>query len=257
MEADHILGLADTADGHGVMNEPHGPVSVKGRGDDAGLFRHLDELLAHLRLAHQHAVRLQLQRPAQHLRLVAADQNDVPVREHQVLPPGGQGNGHDAGDLLPQLRTFVEDLALQHGQQVVHRNVSHLRVPDRGHIVVRDISGGQHSVQGAVLIGHGHGGHLVLLHGLPGAADGGGGIQGGRRIVIQVPHLVSHIGDEHGRLETEAVQHALGLVADLAQPGSLILPLSQGVLQCGIGHGGHDGIRVRVTVAGDIDSFHE
>ena len=199
---------------------------------------------------------MQLNGPADHIRLVAADHDAIRRGEQQVLPPGRQGDGHFAGDLVPQLAALVEDPALQNGQQVVHRHMLHHGVPDGQHVVIGHVAGGEHAVQGAVLIGHGQNGDPVRLHGLPGPADGGGGGQRGGRIVIQIPDLGADVADELRRLGTEPVQHCLGLVTDLPQPGGAVLPLPQGVFQRCIGHGGHNGVRIRVAVAGNIYLIH-
>ena len=57
-------------------------------------------------------------------------------------------------------------------------------------------------------------------------------------------------------LETEAVQQALGLIADVAQIGRYVVPVAQSVPQGGIGHGSHDGIRVGVPMPDHIDLVH-
>ena len=256
VEIHQILALADALDGQGVADEAHGLVGVVGRGDDARLRVHLQKLPLHLCLADDDAVDVQLQRPADHIRLVAADDDAVGVGEHQVLPSGGQRHGDLTGDHFPKLHILVEDLALQHGQQVVDRHLSHLGIADGGHIVVGHVAGGEHTVQGTILVGHGDDGDLVGLHGLPGPGNGGRGGEGGRRVVIQVPHLGAQIADELRCLEAEPVQHRLGLVADLAQPGGFVVTVAQGVFQRRVRHGGHDGVRVRIAVAGDVNCIH-
>ena len=173
-----------------------------------------------------------------------------------MLPSGGQGDGHLAGDLLPHLAALVEDLSLQHGEHVVNGHILNPGIADGRHIVVRHVAGGKHAVERAVLVGHGQGGDLVRLHHLPAPADGGRGGKRRGRIIIQVPDLGAPIADELGRLEAEAVQHNLGFVADLAQPCGLILPPAQRVFQRGIGHGGNDGVCVRIAVSGDKDGIH-
>ena len=61
---------------------------------------------------------------ADHVRLVAADHDAARVGEHQVLPAGGQGDGDLTGDHVPHLAALVENFALQHGEQVVHRDLA-------------------------------------------------------------------------------------------------------------------------------------
>ena len=150
----------------------------------------------------------------------------------------------------------MEELSLQHGDEVEDGDVLHPGVADGGDVVVGHVPGGEGAVKGAVLVGHGEDGEVPPLHGLPAPADGGGGGESGGRVVVQVPDLGAHVVDELGGLEAEAVQDNLGLVADLAQPGGLVLPVSQGVLEGGVGHGGDDGVRIRVPVPGDINGIH-
>ena len=199
---------------------------------------------------------MELNGSADHVRLVAADHDTVRRGEQQVLPPSGQGDGHLTGDLVPELAALVKDTGLQNRQQVIYGDMLHQGVADGQHIVVGHVSGGEHAVQGAVLIGHREHGNAVRLHSLPCPADGGGGGQRGGRIVIQIPDLGADVADELRRLGTEPVQHCLGLVTDLPQPGGAVLPLPQGVFQRCIGHGGHNGVRIRVAVAGNIYLIH-
>ena len=141
-------------DGHGVPDEAHGAVSVIGRGDDTGLRLRFQQLPVHLRLADDDAVDVQVQSPADHVRLVAADDDAVGIGELQILPSGRQGHGDLTGDHVLHLAALVEDLALQHGQQVVHRQLSHHGVADGGNIVVGHVAGGQHAVQRSVIVSH-------------------------------------------------------------------------------------------------------
>ena len=256
VETDQSLAVADVRDGQSVADQAHGLIGVDGGGDDAGAGFGLQQLLGHLRLTDDDTADLQLQGPADHLRLVTADDNAVLVGEHEIFPAGGQGDDHLAGDDILQLTAFVEYLALQNRQQIEHGDLPHAGVSDRGHVVVGYIPGGEHAVQCAVLIGHGEDGDLFALHGLPTPADGGGGGQSGGDVIIQVPDLGADVADELGRLESEAVQYELGLVADLTQPGGLVLPLAQGIFQRGVSHGGDDGVGVRVSVSGDIYGVH-
>ena len=94
------------------------------------------------------------------------------------------------------------------------------------------------------------------MHDLPCAADGGAGREHGGGVVIQIPHLGAHIGDQLGSLKAEAIQNDLSLVADLTQTGGLVLTLTQRILQRGIGHGRNDGVGIGVLMAGDINGIH-
>ena len=64
------------------------------------------------------------------------------------------------------------------------------------------------------------------------------------RIIVQILDLGTQVEISMGA-GAEAVQDRLGLVADLSQAGRLVLPVAQGVFQRGVGHGRHDGVRVR------------
>ena len=55
----------------------------------------------------------------------------------------------------------------------------------------------------------------------------------------------------------EAIQYRLRLVADAAQTGGLVLLIPQRIAQGRIGHGGNNGICVRVAVSGDVNGIHE
>ena len=257
MEADQVLVLADAADGQRVIQQTYRPVSVIGSGDDTGGAVPGPQLRVDFGLTDDDADHAQLHCPPDHVRLVTADHDAVGVGEHQILPAGGQGDGDLAGDHVPKLLSLVEDLALQHRQQVENRHLPQPGIADGRHIVACHVSGGQHTEQRPILVGHRDDKDLVLLHGLPGPADGGGGGQRGRRVVVQIPDLGADVGQQTRRLKAEPVQNDLGLVTDLAQPGGLILPLAQGVFQCGVRHGGDNGIRVGIPVSGNINGIHE
>ena len=256
VEADQVLALADAGDGQGVADEPHRPVGVQRRGDEAAAALHGQQLRGHLRLADDDAADADLQGPADHVRLVAADHDAVRPGEDEVFAARRQGDGDLAGDLVGVLAPGVEDAPLQHGEEVVDRNVVDVGLLDGGDIKVGHVPGGEHAVEGAVVIGHRHDGDAVRLHGGPGPADGGGGGEGHGGVVVQVPDLGADVAEPGRGLRVEALQHGFGLVADLAQAGGLVLPQAQGVLQRGVGHGGDDGVRVGILVAGDINGIH-
>ena len=256
MEAHEVMALADALDGQGMADKVHSPVGIVGRGDDAGVGVQLQKLLADLRLTDDDAAHPQLQRPLDHIRLVTADHDAVRRGEQQILPAGGQGYRYLTGNFVPKLAALVDDLALQNGQQIEYRHILHTGIADSQHIVVGHVTGGEHTVQCSVLIAHGHNGNVVRLHHLPCPADGGGGGEGRGRIVHKVPHLCADVVNELRGLGVKLPQHGLRLVADLPQTGGAVLPLAQRVFQGGIGHGGHDRIRVGIAVAGNIYGIH-
>ena len=96
----------------------------------------------------------------------------------------------------------------------------------------------------------------MLLEHTPGVALGNGGTEDRRFIVVQVADLGVHIVDALGRLEAEPVQDHLGLVGHMAQAGGFILPVAAGIAQGGVGHGSHDGVGIRVPVAGYVNRIH-
>ena len=256
VEADNVVGEAGPGDGDGLVNQPVDPGGVQGRGDDAGLAGVLQPLRVDVRLAEDEAGHAHLQRPAHHIRLVAADHDGLPAAEEQVVAALGQGDGHGAADGVGGLAAVVEDAALQHADQVKKGHVFHPGVGDGVHAIRGDVAGGQHAVQRAVGVGDGDAADVLLADDVPGPVHGDGGVQGGGRVIVQVPHLGADVFDQAGRLYAEIVQDALGLVADLAQPHRHIVPVAHGVAQRRVGQGGHDGVRVRVAVTGNVDLVH-
>ncbi len=113
-----------------IHGKPHHLIGVKWGGDHTGVRLLLQQLLIHLRLADNDAADIHPDGPADHIQLLAADDNAVRMGKHQVLPVRGQGDGHCTGDGVLDLTAAVEHMALQHGQQIVHRNVLDHRVPD-------------------------------------------------------------------------------------------------------------------------------
>ena len=258
VEADQIVLPADPADGGGLEDHPGSPVGGVGGGDDAGGGGKGAQLLVQLRLAQDQGGDVHLQGPADHIRLMAAEDDGVLPAPQQALPALGQGNGDLAGDGIHLIPGIVEDLALQHGEHVEEGHIRQLGPGDQVHVVGGDIVLGEHTVKGAVLVGHRQGGNIGLgLENLPGLGHGNVGIQHRRGIVVQVLDLGVHAGDTLGGLEAEPVQHQLGLVRHPAQAGGLILPVSQGAAQCCVGHSRHDRICIRVAVPGNINRVHD
>ena len=255
MEAGDVLGAADPGDGGGLEDHPRCPVGIEGGGDDAGLGGVVPQLLGKLALAqHQHH-HILIQRGLDHIRLVAADDDAVRAVEGQGAVALGQGDEHLAGDGVQQLTGFVEDFSLQNRQNIEQGHLIQMALGDKTHVVVHHTLPGEHTKQGAVIIGNGQGG-VVLLQNLPGPVVGDGLAQHRGRVKIQIPDLVVHIVNPLGGLEAEAVQHHLSLVGDDAQTGGLILPVADGVVQGCIGDGSHNGIGIRISMSGDIDWIH-
>ena len=256
MEADQIAGGAGSGDRDGLIDQAVDAAGVKGRGNDAGLARVLDPLRIHVGLAQDQAGHLHVQRPADHVRLAAAQHDAVGAVEQQILAVLGQGDGHAAGQGIHQIAALAHDAALDHAEEVEHGHLLHHRVGDGVQAEGGDITGGQHAVQRAVLVGDGDGGDLLVAHQLPRPIHGDGGIQTGRTVKIQIPHLGADVLDQPGRLKAKVLQHAVGLVADGAHMHRHILLLPQRVFQCRVGQGGHYGVGIRVAVSGHIDLVH-
>ena len=240
MEADKVSTFTDMGDGQCMPNQAYRLIGIVRGRHQASLRLHIEKLLRNLRLTNNDAAHADFQRTPNHIRLVSADHNAVGIGKEQVLPAGGQCDHHLARNLVPQLPAGIENLSLDDGEQIVYRHAGNHRVADRAHVIVGHVPSGEHAIQRPILVGHWQHRNPVCLHGLPGPADCGSGGECGRRVVVQVPYLCTHIANEARRLKTEALQNGMGLIADLAQAGCLILPLPQSILQGGIGHGGND-----------------
>ena len=256
MEAHDLFIVAGPGDGAGLIDQAGYPAGLIGSGDDAGTPGVFQQVRVHLRLAQDQATDADIQGPADHIRLVAADDDVVRVVKQQVLAALGQSDDHIAGHGVDQIAAVVEQTALDDTEQVEQGHRLYPGVGDGGHAVGGDVAGGQSTVQGAVLVDNGDGGDTLLPHDVPRPVHGDGGVQSRGGIVVQVFHLGADVLHRPGRLEAEAVQHPLGLVADVVHVGSHIVPVAQGVAQGCVGHGGHDGIGIGVVVADDVDLVH-
>ena len=173
MEADHALGVADPPHGDGLENQPRRPERIVGGGNNAGLCGQGAQLLGNFRLTQHQTADVQLQRPTDHVRLVAAEHNALPGMEQQILPALGQGNRDLAGDGVGAFSRIVENFALQNGDGVEQRHLFQHAGIGAGHVVVGNVRPGQHAVQSAVLVDHGDGGDGgVSLELIPGTAHG-------------------------------------------------------------------------------------
>ena len=256
MEGDQPLRGAGPGDGRGLIDQAVYAAGVQRRGDDAGLAGVFQPSRLHISLAKDQAGHLLIQRALDHVRLAAAQHDAVGAVEQQVFAVLGQGNGYGATDAVHQVAAVAHDPPLDDAQQVeqgdgLHTGLTHGVQAEGG-----DVAGGQHTVQGAVLIDNGDGGDLLLPHELPRPVHGDGGVQTRRTVEIQILHLCADILDEAGGIEMEPLQHPVGLVADGTQMDGHILLLTQRVFQRSVGHGGHDGVGVRIAVSGHIDLVH-
>ena len=125
------------------------------------------------------------------------------------------------------------------------------------HVAGGDVAGGEHAEQCAVLICDGQGGDgRVRRQSSPRAADGHTGGKRRRCVIVEVAHLRAHGLDPDRGREAEAVEHELRLVADVAETGGAVLPVAECIAQRGVGHGGDDGVGIRIPMAGDVNGIH-
>ena len=257
MEAHKAGGAANPAHRGGLEDEPCRPVGVEGGGDDAGGGGEIPQFLGKLRLTQHQAVHIHLQSPADHIRLVSAQDDGIGGVEQEILPALGQGDGHFPCHYVGVFSCLVENLSLQHGEDVEKGHGVQFSRHGLLHVVAGHILPGEHTVQGAVLIGYGDGGDvLLLLEHPPGSSHRDPGAEHRRGVKIQILHLGVHIPNPLGGLESEQIQHNLGFVGHMAQAGGLILPISHGVPQGGVGHGRHNGVGVRVPMPGYVNGIH-
>ena len=256
VEAHDLSPLARAGDGDGLVDQAAGAAGGEGGGDDACVAVILLQSGVDIRPADDEAADVLVQGPLDHIRL-AGHQNDiVAAGKAQVLRSLGHGHHHVAADVGGHTAALVDDAALQHADQVEHRQLLHLAVHQRLHAEGGDVAGGEHAVQSAVVIHNGDGGDALVAHHMPGPVHGDGGAEAGGRIVLQVADLGADRADGHRLLKAEMPEHAVGLVADVAQVRRHILPVAQSVAQGGIGHGRHNGIRIRIAVAGYKNLVH-
>ena len=257
VEADQILRVARAGDRDRLIHQPRHAAGIERGGDDAGLAGVFKPRGVDVGLAEDDALHADVERAADHIRLVAAENDAVGVGEEQVVAALRQGDRHHAGHAVDLLGAVVEDAPLDDAQEVEQRQRVHVPVADRAHAVGRDVAGGEHAVERAVLVDDGHGRDVLVAHDVPGAVHCDGGVERRRGVVVQVAHLRAHVAQHPRRLEAEAVEQALCLVADVAEVCGHIVAVTEGIAQRGIGDGGHHGVRVRVPVAGDVNLIHE
>ena len=115
VEANQTLCVADTAHRGGLKDQSGSSVGVKGCSDDTGLRGKIPKFHGQLRLAQHQTADIPFQSPADHIRLVTAQNNALLFLEQQILIALGQGNGYLSGHGVRVLSCFIENLSLQHG----------------------------------------------------------------------------------------------------------------------------------------------
>ena len=252
-----IVRAADPRNFDRVIDHPRRAERIERRRDDAGLCRQLAQLLRQPRLTHDQAVDVLLDGPPRHVRLLADDDDRLGPREQQIRVRLRQRDRYLAADAVDGITRLVDDLPVEHAQQVEHWDVLHAGRADGLHVVGRDLRRGEHAIERPVVVDDRDGRDgPVGLQRVPRAAQRHGAAQRGRRVVIEVAHLRAHGLDAHRRLKAEPVEDQLRLVRDVAEARGDIVALADGVLQRGIGHRGNDGVGIRVAVAGDVDGIH-
>ena len=176
--------------------------------------------------------------------------------EEEIFTALGQGNMDMTGETVHQMTCLAYNAAFNNAEEVEHGDLFHPGVGDGIEAEGGNVTGREHAVQCAVLIDHREGGNALIPHVAPSAIHGDGGAETGRTVKIQVLHLCADVIQHLGRLETEAAEHTVSLVADGAQMGGHIAVFPQCVFQRGIGHGCHDGVGIGVAVTGNIDGVH-
>ena len=248
MEADDVSGLADVLDRHRLEDEPTHAPRVERGGDDAGAAVIIGEVRVYVGLADYQAADARLERRVDYLRLVAADDDAARLRELRVAVGLRQGEHDVARDGLDVAAELVYELPLKHTQEVEHRQRLDVRVVNGLHIIGRDVSGGEHPVQGAVIAHDGDRGDLAFAHDAPRQIHRHAAVQLRRSVKLDVAYLCAHGLDEHRRLKPEAVEHGAGFVVYRADAYRLVLTVAQSVAQVGIGHRRDYRVGVRIAV---------
>ena len=197
-----------------------------------------------------------IQGPLDHIRLAGHQDNIVSAGKTQVLRGLGHSHHNAAADVGGHAAALVDDAPLQYTDQVKYRQLLHLAVHQGLHAEGSDVSGREHAVQSVIVIHHGDGGNALLPHHMPGPVHGDGGAEAGGCVILQVPDLGADRADGHGLVKAKMLEHTVCFIADVSQVRRNILPVAQGVAQGGIGHGRHDGIRIRIAVAGYKNLVH-
>ncbi len=169
---DHLLNVIDivvqveggdgllpgqTAHGDGLEDPADRAVAVIGGRDDTGPAGILPDAVGQLRLTKDDAGHAEIHRPAEHFRLVAADQYGVLLPEGGQLRGLGQGQHHLARDGVHHLGRFPQQLTLQNAEDVKEGNLPQPGTFDGLHVVGRDVPRRHHAAQSALVVGDGDG----------------------------------------------------------------------------------------------------
>ena len=255
MEIGDVLALADPGHRQGQVDHPGDAAGAERRGNDTGV-PGLGPLRLDVRPADDQAADAGLNGPVDQLRLIAADQDAFRIDEGGILVVLRDGDEQLTGDAAGLGAVLVDKGTLQHADQIEQRNLLDAVFIHGLHLIGGQVPGGEHAVQMPVVVHDGDHVQRLVPHGLPGQTHGDGPVESGGLVIVQVVDLGAHVLDPERRFHPKMIQQALGLVIDAAQAHSLIFPIAQGVAQMRVGHGGYDGVGIRVAVPGHIDFTH-
>ncbi len=250
-------GAGDPADWDGLEDQPGSPVGVEGTGHHAGGSGTAAVLLAEGSGAEDQTGGSALDRPVRRLLLVAAEHDRSRPDGRDVT---GKGDDHLAGNLVNTVLLGVDDMAFHGAEQVIDRDGGYRGIRDGFHIVLGQAAGGDQAEKAAVLPDDRQGRYVVsrIVQHLPGMGKGNALADQRGCVKIDIGDLGADRAEINGRLETEAIQQKRCFRVQMAVAGgNITVVAAQRILQGGVGHGGHDGIRVRVFMTDHINRIHD
>ena len=206
METDKVICTADPMDRGRLEDQPGCPIGIIRCGNDTGGGVHVPEVVAKLCLTQNQAIYIHLQSPADHVGLVAAQDDGIGRVEQQIFSALGQSDGHFTGHRIGVFTGFVQDLAFQHGKQIEKGYGFQYTGIYQTHVIAGHIFPGEHTVQSAVLVSYGHCRNVLLrLQMFPSPTYRDGSAEHGRRIKVQITNLGVHAADALRWFKAEAV----------------------------------------------------
>ena len=174
VEAHDLPPLAGAGDGNGLIDQAAHPSGRERRGNDAGPARVALQFRVDIRPAYDKTAHILIQRPLDHVRLAGTQDDVIAAGEAQILGGLGHGYHHIATDAGGNASSLVDNAALQNADQIENRQLLHPAVHQRFHTEGGNVPGGEHSIQGAVVINNRHGGNALLVHHRPCPIHGDG-----------------------------------------------------------------------------------
>ena len=232
MEADDVVcGFAYTVYRDGLKYKARSLTRIERGGDDAGGGCALGKLGTYIRLTDDEAVDAVRKRGGDDLRLIAADKYCVLTEQRGVFKRLRKRDDDAAGDGVDKIAAFVDDAPLKHAQQIKDRKLVYPAAVYGLHIIGRDVSGGEHAVERAVVVDDGHGGDLPLAHGAPRQIHRHGAVQLRRAVKVQVADLCAHALYILRRFKAEMVEHVLRFIVYRADAHGLVFPVPERVAE--------------------------